>query len=159
MNLLVVYYSRTGRTRKVAEAIARGLEADIEAITDNVNRSGPIGYLRSGRDAIFKVAPEIETLKNDPAGYDLIIVGTPIWAMTISAPVRAFLQRYYIKDYAAFLTLSRMGKDSALKAIKDLLRREPIAILALRQADIDQGIFHDAVNDFITSIKIEAKIR
>ena len=54
MKVLVVYYSRTGNTRFVAEAIAQSLEADIEEIKDGKNRMGVFGFLRRGYEAIFK---------------------------------------------------------------------------------------------------------
>ena len=45
MKVLVVYYSRTGNTKFVAEAIAQSLEADIEEIKDGKNRMGVFGFL------------------------------------------------------------------------------------------------------------------
>ena len=54
MKVLVVYYSRTGNTKFVAEAIAQSLEADIEEIKDKKNRMGVFGFLRCGYEAIFK---------------------------------------------------------------------------------------------------------
>ena len=47
MKVLVVYYSRTGNTRFVAETIAQSLEADIEEIKDRKNRMGIFGFLRA----------------------------------------------------------------------------------------------------------------
>ena len=44
MRSLVVYYSRTGVTKKVAEAISRKLGSDVEEIIDQRDRSGPKGY-------------------------------------------------------------------------------------------------------------------
>jgi flavodoxin len=43
MKTLVVYYSRTGTTRKVAEAIAGILRCDIEEVVDTKKRSGILG--------------------------------------------------------------------------------------------------------------------
>ncbi|MBE3088681.1 MAG: flavodoxin family protein, partial [Actinobacteria bacterium] len=44
-NILVVYYSRTGTTRKVAEYITKQLGADMEEIIDMKKRSGIWGFL------------------------------------------------------------------------------------------------------------------
>ena len=54
MKTLVVLYSRTGTTKKVGEEIAAALKADVEEIIDTKKRSGPIGYVQAGRDAMKK---------------------------------------------------------------------------------------------------------
>lgn len=41
MKILIVFYSRTGTTRKVAHELQKSLKADIEELFDK-NRSGPI---------------------------------------------------------------------------------------------------------------------
>ncbi|WP_297820049.1 hypothetical protein [uncultured Paraglaciecola sp.] len=45
MKTLVIYYSLSGNTQKVAEAIANTLKADINRLEDRHSRTGPIGYV------------------------------------------------------------------------------------------------------------------
>ena len=92
MNALVVYYSRTGRTRKAAEEIASALSADLEELRDNKKRSGPLGFIMSGIEARSGRTVNLEPLSHNPATYDVVVVGTPVWASTMSSPVRTFLQ-------------------------------------------------------------------
>ena len=77
--VLVIFYSRTGATRRLAEALANALQADIEPITDRINRSGIFGYLRSVAESLQKRGASIEPMKTDPASYDLVVIGTPVW--------------------------------------------------------------------------------
>ncbi len=51
---LVVFYSRTGTTKRVAESISNLLKCDVEEIVDRKNRKGPLGYLKSESDAMSK---------------------------------------------------------------------------------------------------------
>jgi len=88
MRSLVVYNSRTGNTRKIAKELANALECDIEEIIDTKKRSGPLGYIRSGRDASSKKLTVLKDLINDPSQFDLLIIGTPLWAWHVSTPVR-----------------------------------------------------------------------
>ncbi|MCK4376551.1 MAG: flavodoxin, partial [Candidatus Brocadiae bacterium] len=74
---LVVYYSRSGTTRKAAEAIAGLLGCDIEEILDRKDRSGVTGYLVSLKDSALRKPAEIEPVRRDPADYDLVVIGTP----------------------------------------------------------------------------------
>jgi len=48
MKILVVFYSRTGATRTVAQKIADLVKGDLEEIKDTRNRAGILGFLRSG---------------------------------------------------------------------------------------------------------------
>jgi len=47
MKTLVVYYSRTGKTKFVAEKIAVELKADVEEVVDLKSRSGRFGFLKA----------------------------------------------------------------------------------------------------------------
>ena len=48
-DILCIYYSRTGHTRRAVKEIAEALGAEITAITDDCDRSGWRGYMRCGR--------------------------------------------------------------------------------------------------------------
>jgi menaquinone-dependent protoporphyrinogen IX oxidase len=91
MKILVAYYSRTGTTKKVGDAIAEKFNADVEDIKDTVDRSGAKGYLVSGRDAMKRKLTKLEPIKFNPKEYDLVIIGTPIWAWNMSVPIRTYL--------------------------------------------------------------------
>ena len=47
-DVLCIYYSRTGNTKKVMNAIASEMDAELVELTDGIERSGLRGWLRSG---------------------------------------------------------------------------------------------------------------
>ena len=51
-DVLCIYYSRTGNTKKAMEEIAQDLDAELAELHDDVDRSGLGGWLRSGLDAM-----------------------------------------------------------------------------------------------------------
>ena len=67
MKALVVYFSRTGGTKKVAEAISNILSCDIEEIVDTKDRTGLLGYIRSGRQAMKKKLTAIKNTEKEPS--------------------------------------------------------------------------------------------
>ena len=91
MTYLVVYYSRTGNNRTIAESIANKLSADIDEIVDKKNRQGRLNWLLAGKDSRSGKLTEIEYQKN-PQDYDTIIIGAPIWAWSPIPPLRTYLQ-------------------------------------------------------------------
>jgi flavodoxin len=153
MKTLVVHYSRTGNTGKLAAEIAQALGADTETIIDKKKRSGPIGYLLAGRDATRKVAAQIEEPKKDPSWYDLVVIGTPVWAWTVSAPVRAYLQKYAGKfpEVAFFLThggnFEKTFDDMAAAA-----KRQPKATLAVFEKDLRKGGHVQQEKEFVAKL-------
>jgi flavodoxin len=50
MKTLVIFYSRSGKTKKVAEAISEILKCDKEEIFDIKSREGVVGFLSAGTD-------------------------------------------------------------------------------------------------------------
>ena len=94
-DVLCIYYSRTGNTKRVMETIAKEMDAELVALTDGVERSGLRGWLRSGMDAMklstkplnpFETARPLEE-------YRLVIVGSPVWAGRMASPIRSLLKR------------------------------------------------------------------
>ncbi|MHC2382978.1 flavodoxin family protein [Bradyrhizobium liaoningense] len=89
--ILVVYYSRTGTTRKVAQSLSAALSCDSEEITEAGSRKGIFGYLRSAVEARRQIPSRIAATVRDPSLYDLVVIGTLVWAWSLSSPVRAYL--------------------------------------------------------------------
>jgi flavodoxin len=106
MKSLVVYYTRTGKTKFVAETIAAQLGADIEEIVDQKKRDGKIGWIMAGKDATRKSLTEIAQTTKAPQDYDLIVIGTPIWAWSPTPAVRTYIKQNKLsgKRVALFYT-------------------------------------------------------
>ena len=53
-DVICLYYSRTGKTERVAHEIAAALDCDVVEIQDRAKRDGALGALRCGLDAMRK---------------------------------------------------------------------------------------------------------
>ena len=154
MKTLTVYYSRSGNTRKVAEAISKNIGGDIEEITEPHGRGGPIGWLRSGREATGEMAASINPPKNDPAGYDLLIVGTPIWGGKLSSPVRTYLTKVAGKTKRVAFFVTMMGNDdSATYAAMEKIAGHPVATLSISQTELKSSAYLDKLNKFAETLR------
>jgi flavodoxin len=135
VRILVVSYSRTGTTERVAQVVARTLGADIEPIVDHTRRGGIIGYLRSAYQAAFGHLVTVEPATRDPWSYDLVVIGTPIWNQSLSSPVRSYLERHEFHQVAFFCTCGGHAGHRVFAQMAEAAGREPVATLVLRERD------------------------
>ena len=135
---LVVYFSRTGHTKQVATSIAAALAADLEEIVDPTSRSGVTGYLRSGLEAAFHRLVPIGPTVREPSQYDLVVVGSPVWNMSVASPVRSYLHRHRneFSRIAFFCTCGGRGGERAFDQMARVGRMKPVSTLVVREADV-----------------------
>lgn len=138
MRVLVVYFSRTGHTRRLAERLARLLDAPAEAIREPGTRLGFFGYQRSLFEAVSGRDARIGPLRRDPADFDLVLIGTPVWGWHLSSPVRAFARQWCrrLPRVAFFCTMGGSGERAAFDELRRLVGRRPMAELALDEHEV-----------------------
>jgi len=154
MKTLIVYYSRTGFTRQLAGAIGNLLGADREELTEKTSRDGIKGYLVSGKEAMKKITPAIDEMKNDLAVYDLVIVGTPVWVGTMASPVRTFLTEYEgrIRKAAFFTTQGSAKRQKVFDEMESLINGEAIAEMMVTTKKVKQSEYQADIDRFIQEI-------
>ncbi len=150
MKTLIVFYSRTGCTRTAAQALAAQLGADLEELKETADRSGPMGYVSAGRDAMTKRPSVLLPTTRQPADYDLVIVGTPVWAFTMCPAIRTWLSREaaQIRRAAFFCTQGGSGAERTMQHMEQLIGRPPVARLTLCDKDIRAQACADALAAF-----------
>ena len=153
MKALVVFYSRTGMTRTVGKAISALLRCDIDEIKDKKDRNGMIGYVKAGRDAAMRKETGIE-FKKDPGKYDMVIIGTPVWAWNMCPAVRSYLASFKdrIKDIAFFCTMHGVGDKKTFKEMQGLCG-EPKAVLSVLEKEVKGKAYSDRLREFVDALK------
>ena len=162
MKALVIYYTRTGVTKTAAEAIAKelkaaGHEAVAEEIIDKKKRSGIIGWLKAGRDATMKYSTDIEPVKADAGAFDITVVGTPVWAWSMTPAIRTFLtaRGAKMKKAAFFCTMGGSGDKGTFEQMEKVCGKKPMATLALKTRQVkknEPGDFGAKVKEFIKQL-------
>jgi len=152
MKSLVAYYSRTGTTRTVAEALADALKADIEAIT-SVTTEGK-GTGRLVLHTLLKTRAEISPTTKDPSSYDLVVIGTPVWAGSMSTPIRTYLEKSKgaFKNVALFCTYGGSRSEKALRSMESLCGKTAVATLDVLERDVKSGEYAERVKRFATTL-------
>ena len=153
-NTLIVYYSLTGHTRQIAETIAAGHDADLEVIEDTFNRDTGLGRFRSAFEGLFGLGSSIKPPKHDPREYELVVVGTPVWAARLSSPVRAYLnqQRASLGRVAFFCMQSGFGGEWAQQNMATVCGQRPIARMIISDRELNTPVAEEKIAQFIREI-------
>lgn len=141
---LVVYFSETGNTQKLAKEISDQVGGDfkrIETVVPYPSGSELFDYTEAERDNDER--PELKDLDINIEDYDTIFVGYPIWWYTLPMPLYTFFDEYAFsgKTIIPFNTHNGSGNGGTYSSIQQF---EPDAIvldgIAISQNDIDQDL-------------------
>ena len=119
----------SGNTQQTAEAIAKEIGADIIRIepVKEYPSAGARKFIWGGMKAMMGEKPPLQPY--DFSGeYDRIIIGTPVWASSITPPLRTFItenkEKLKNKRFAVFTCYSGGGAEKAIQKLKKLLEIE-----------------------------------
>src|SRR4030042_2217715 len=121
MKTLVIYYTRAGNAKFIAETIAAELGADMEEVIDLKSRQGKLSFISAGRDAMRGKETEIAQTKRTPTDYDLIIIGQPVWAGSPTPAIRTYLNKNDLSGKKVALFFSDVGLGKAVEKTKSLM--------------------------------------
>jgi flavodoxin len=157
MKCLVVYYSRTGTTAKVADAIAETLGADVEQLSETTTRHkrGLMGFLRGCRDALKKRSSTLSATKFNPIYYDVVILGTPVWTGSLPPAMRSYLDTHGqgLTRIAVFCTTDVSGIENTLDQMVEACTGEVLARMGLKRKTVNKKIIDEPVSEFCRRIQ------
>jgi flavodoxin len=155
MTYLVVYYSRTGNNRTIANEIAQEISADIDEIIDKKNRQGKLNWLLAGRDSRAGKLTEIEYQKN-PQDYDTIIIGAPIWAWNPIPPLRTYLKEVDLtgKRVAFFICSKSEGYKNLFPQLEEMTPdSEHIGTFGITEERFKNEDYRSDLTSFVNSLR------
>lgn len=123
MNYKVVYFTRTGTSKRVAEKIANKLSCDIIQITDDKNWNGIIGFIKGGYYASKNKDVDIKTSKKIEM-FDELVVVSPLWAGGVVPAITVLLKSTPIDKVNLVITSSgsTIKNRSGYKSVSDIVK-------------------------------------
>ncbi len=125
---MVIYYSRSGNTKQIADYIGEKTGADVIRLetvkTYPSDYNEMLDYAQEEQRNGEK--PELKNKNINIEDYDTIFLGYPIWWGEIATPVYTFLDEYNLsgKKIAPFVTSGSSGLSGTRSDIK---KEEPNA--------------------------------
>ena len=127
---LVVYYSASGNTKRVAEDIAEAADADLfEIVPTEVYTSDDLNWTNSNSrvsrehdDESLREVPLTTTEVPDWDSYDTVFIGYPIWWGIAAWPVDGFVKAndFTGKTVIPFATSSSSGMGQSGSLLADM---------------------------------------
>ncbi len=122
--VLIVYYSHSGNTRKVAREIHKVVGGDLVGIEPLEPYPNDYSTLveQAKRELHSGFMPELDQGPVNVESYDTVFVGSPNWWHTIAPPVITFLSRADLsgKTIIPFITHGGGGSGRSVSDIANL---------------------------------------
>jgi menaquinone-dependent protoporphyrinogen IX oxidase len=156
MKSLIVYYSYTGKNRKVASELAKITHADTLEIHDRLQKLPFfIVLFVGGMYATREKTTKIYYQKTDLTQYERIILSCPLWAWRLNPAMRAFIMENikYVNKFS-ICSVSGGGKKYEKQVKEDFRKITGINInnlLLFKEAEIQKNNYHEELNKFIKS--------
>ena len=122
MKTLIVYYSYTGNTKRIAEAFAESEGADIAEVKD-VKRPWKLKAYTAGIVAVMrgKLWP-IQLPDIDFSEYERLVLFSPVWANNPPPSVAALLEQLPEGKSVAVRMVSASGKSDCVQRLETAIK-------------------------------------
>ena len=154
MRTLIVFYSRSGHTRQLAQELATRCGADLEEIREVRSREGFFGYCRSALQVLTGGLPPILNPAKNPADYDTVIIGTPVWMQRPAPPVLSYLTQNAaaLQQVAFFCTLGGSGDRQTFDEMGRRCGKLPLATLTVTEKELPVALHAMPLAAFVARI-------
>lgn len=93
MRAIIIYYSYSGNTKKVADILADYLGRSYEVKMVRLVALDEAGsFFKQAARALFRKKAHISPAELNLSGYDLVCFGTPVWAFAPAPAMNTYLE-------------------------------------------------------------------
>jgi len=134
--VLIVVYSWTGTSHRLAQAMASSLQWSLAEVRDAKPGRTP---WRCIADSLLRRRPAIRYDGLDPRGFDAVVLVSPIWNGRLAGPMRSFVaeRAQSLPPVAVVAVMGGRCAPGALAEIRRLLPRPPILDAAFTQREVE----------------------
>lgn len=127
MKALIAYYSLTGNTEQVAQGLAKLMEEQHEVVVRRVESSRGFSYFHVLLALIGGTIP-IRPLDVDTDSFNLIILGSPIWAGSPVPAINTFIDDLGAKGTICPFITCRANNPGAIDKMRVRLKKHGLNI-------------------------------
>ncbi|GHU71878.1 hypothetical protein AGMMS49992_06680 [Clostridia bacterium] len=139
---LVVYYSRTGGSERLAKALQKKLGSDIDRI--GYAKTEKVSFISAALQAARKATAKFTGEMHNAAKYDKVYFVSPVWAGALATPIRSYMSYYKdsIKSYELLVTCGSSGLEGAAKDAQTVIGKPAANAEQFTAKEVKQGSFN-----------------
>lgn len=158
-NTLVIFYSYTGTSKRLAQLLSAQLGWQLGEIVDARPRAGATGLLRCTVDSLLRRRPVIRYEGPELKEFGSVVLVSPIWFYRLAGPMRSFVAER-ARDLRQVAVVSVMGSKGGLNAaaeIAELLGHAPLLATAFTASEVEDGSCAARLQAFGRSLEAAGK--
>jgi flavodoxin len=122
MNALIMYYSKSGTTERLAKRIREALHCEILKVEpEKIYGNYMSTVLRFLRESVKRFIPKIHTKIPILDSYDVVLIGYPLWDSNIPLSFLAFLQKCNLRG-KTIIPFTSSGGDKEIECSIETLK-------------------------------------
>jgi flavodoxin len=155
MKASIIYYSRSGNTRSVAEKVRAACGGDLVEVKSDRYSSRLSAYTIGCYRAVKGMCDPIEPAAIDVAADDLIVIGTPVWAGRAPPAINAAVAALTGCDGKKAVIFATCGgkEGETLPIIKKALEERGVTVTGEFVFDTKGIMDPDRINSLIATVK------
>ena len=151
----MIYVTRTGHARTLAERVAKRSGTEALEIVDLVNRQGILGFLKAGMEASKKLATDIRdpNVMLDSAAQ--VILVQPVWAGAVCPPLRTWIQAHLTELEGKRIGLLCTNKGSPGEPVRAKYEKEfgPLSSFAVIRENLTDDEKEAIISNFLGQLE------
>ncbi|MDR2536327.1 MAG: hypothetical protein LBD29_09900 [Treponema sp.] len=139
---LIVYYSRSGISERLAKALQHKLGCDMDKIAYADKEQ--IAFGTAVVEALRKATVPIKGSLHKPEDYKKIIFITPVWGGAMATPIRSYMteNKEHIQSYSLIVTCGKSGLSGSIKDAAAALGKEPVGSEQYLSSQVTKGAYN-----------------
>jgi flavodoxin len=158
MKTCIIYHSYSGVTRGIAEKTSAACGGDLIEVAPKDNYSTlsaySLGCIRARKETCDPISPD----SIDVSSYDLIVIGTPVWAWKATPVINgaiSALKGCEGKPAVIFATCGSSAKDT-LPIMRSKLELKGVRVTGEVVFNKQEISGNEKINDLVTAVRAAA---
>jgi hypothetical protein len=100
----------------------------------------------------------LSPITHDPALYDVVALGTPVWNALMSRPMRTYITANKSKFKGVAFFCTQVGNESKqlFSDMQTLSGRHPVSVLALRVSVVKKEEYNERLRQFAGALQTQS---